>query len=133
MAVKSIKIPKTFGACADRLYDIRAELSEIRKELEQRTEALQAEQKALEQHVISNMEKGDQGGIGARAKVEIKVSQEPQVQDRDLFEKYILKTKDFSLLPLTPNKAAIKERWNDGKQVPGIGAFGIVKVSVTKR
>jgi hypothetical protein len=58
--------------------------------------------------------------------------QEPTVKDWDAFYKYVLKTKDFSLLERRPGKAAIKERWSDGKVVPGIEAFPVDKLSFSK-
>jgi hypothetical protein len=56
----------------------------------------------------------------------------PQVQDWPTLHKYILRTKDFSLLQRRLSESAIKERWDDSKKVPGVEPFNAVKVSVTK-
>ena len=69
---------------------------------------------------------------GADFVVQRTVVNEPTVEDWDKFYSYILKTKDFSLLERRPGKAAIKERWDDGKQVPGIAHYPVDKLSFTK-
>lgn len=125
---KAIKIPKTFGACADRLYAIR----DAKRPIQAQLDVLDEERKAIEAHIIDTMPKGDAGGVGRVAKAVVVVSQEPQVKDRAVFEAYILKTKDLSLLQGALAKPAIKERWEAGKQVPGVEAFGVIKISVTK-
>lgn len=128
MSAATIKLPKTFGACADRLHALRELAKPHRKALE----AFEEERKAIEAHLVEKMPKSDGGGIGKTAKAVIVVSQEPTVQDRDKLYAYILKTKDFSLLQGALAKPAIKERWEDGKKVPGVEPFAIIKVSVTK-
>ena len=69
---------------------------------------------------------------GANYICEHRTVEEPTVSNWDDFYKYVLKTKDFSLLERRPGKAAIKERWNDGKAVPGITRFPVDKLSFTK-
>ena len=128
VATKKIKLPKTFGACADRLYRLRDLARPLRKQLE----AIDEERKAIEAHLIETMPKDDAGGVGRQAKAVIVVSQEPSVQDREALNKYILRTKDLSLLQGALAKPAIKERWEAGKQVPGVEPFAVIKVSVTK-
>lgn len=56
----------------------------------------------------------------------------PTVADWAAYEKYILETKDFSLLERRPGKAAIKERWDNGVDVPGIAKFPVDKLSFSK-
>lgn len=71
-------------------------------------------------------------GGGISFKVELTQEDQPTVKDWTKFQAYILKTKDFSLLERRPGKAAIKERWDDGKAVPGIDKFPVDKLSFTK-
>lgn len=122
------QIPKTFGACADRLFAIR----DLQKPLRRKLEVLDEERKAIEQHIIATMPKDDRGGVGKRAKATIVVTQEPSIKDRKALERHILKTKDFSFLQGAPAKAAIREWWDAGRKVPGVEAFAVIKVSVTK-
>ena len=57
---------------------------------------------------------------------------EPVVQDWDKFYANLKKKGEFDLLNRALNKRAVKERWEDGKTVPGVGTFKVTTVSVTK-
>lgn len=123
------KIPATFGACADRLYALRA----LKKPLRDKLNKLDEEETAIEQHLIATMPKSDGGGIGKKAQAQIVVKQEPTVEDRAALQKYIVKTGAFELLQGKLAAAAVRERWDLGEKVPGVGSFAVHKVSVTKR
>jgi hypothetical protein len=69
---------------------------------------------------------------GKQYTVDIKQVDEPTVESWDKFYAHIIKTKDFSLLERRPGKAAIKERWEDGKTVPGVSKFPVDKLSFSK-
>lgn len=53
----------------------------------------------------------------------------PAVKDWDKYYAYILETGDFSLLERRPGKAACRERWDDGQQIPGVEQFPVYKLS----
>lgn len=125
----TFKIPKTFGACADRLYELKQLGSPLRRQLE----ALDAERKAITDHVIKTMSKTEGGGVGKVAQVEVVVKAEPSVKDREALLKHIIKTGAWDLLQGKLASAAVKERWEAGKAVPGVESFNVVTVSVTKR
>lgn len=122
------KFPKSLGACADRL----AELRDSRKGAQEIVDSIDAEEKALKAHIIDTMPKGDTGASGKKFKVAVVVKEVPQVKDWEAFYKYVLKTKDFSLLQRRLGEAAVKERWEANKPVPGVEAFKAVTVSLTK-
>lgn len=126
--MKVYKFPKSLGACADRL----AELRETRKGAQEIVDGIDAEEKALKAHIIDTMPKGDTGASGKKFKVAVVVKEVPQVKDWEAFYKHVLKTKDFSLLQRRLGEAAVKERWELGKVVPGVEAFKAVTVSLTK-
>lgn len=69
---------------------------------------------------------------GSTYKVEITQDDVPTVKDWPKFYAYIVKNKAFDLLERRPGKAAIKVRWEDGKQVPGVDKFVVDKLSFTK-
>lgn len=69
---------------------------------------------------------------GSTYKVEITQDDVPTVKDWPKFYAYIVKNKAFDLLERRPGKAAIKARWEDGKQVPGVDKFVVDKLSFTK-
>lgn len=122
-------IPKTVGACADLLLELKADKAAKQKEVDDIAEKITA----LQNHLIATLPKSEQtGAVGKIAKALIKVTQEPAVENWDLFYAHIAKTKSWDLLQRRPSPPAIKERWEAKKQIPGVGTTPIVKVSVTK-
>lgn len=69
------------------------------------------------------------GGKRVRLGMDPVPDNQPHVTDWPKFYAYILKTKDFSLLERRPGKAAVKERWEDGKVVPGVEKFPVFKLT----
>ena len=125
-----MKIPKTLGACADRLFEIISERGDLNKDLE----ALKEERVAIEQHLIDNLPKSEAEGVtGKKANAIITRKSVPSMKDWDKFYKHILKTKDFSLMQKRLSEAAIKDRWEAKEEVPGVEAFVVVGVSVTTK
>lgn len=70
------------------------------------------------------------GGFKVRVSIDSEPDYQPHVKDWDAFYKFILKTKDFSLLERRPGKAACRERWAvDGDSaVPGVEKFPVYKL-----
>lgn len=127
-----LKIPKSLGACADVLFDMRQE----RLALEKVVEAMKANERAITDHIIDNLPKGDTGAAGKHHKVQTRVEQVPQIDnDNGGWEKlynYIKKTGSFDLLQRRLNTKAVMERLEDKKKVPGTKLFSVVKVSLTQ-
>ena len=57
---------------------------------------------------------------------------EPQVDDWSQLDSYIRQTGELDLLYRRVNTTAVKERWEQGIVVPGVGHFPVDKVSITK-
>jgi len=140
LAVKPLKKYMNFdlsrmpvGAAADLLFDIRA----LRQQLGQLTapleELLEPAAKRIEQHFVDTLAVGESSGIqGMRSRVQVTDSSVPNVENWDLLYKFILKNKAFELLNRAVNREAVRERWDAKKQVPGVKAFHVKKVSCTK-
>lgn len=126
----SFKFPKKMGTCADKLYNIRQERLKKQKEVE----ALERQEKALKQHIIDNLPKSEASGIaGSIARVSVIVKEQPQVEDQEAFRKYMNRTKRHDLAyKLRPSAPAVRELWEDGKEIPGIKKFNVVTVSLNK-
>jgi LPS O-antigen subunit length determinant protein (WzzB/FepE family) len=125
----AFKVPKTVGACADLLFELRAKKSEAKKKVDE----IEAQEKAVKDFLIENLPKSSQtGAVGKLAKAQVVTKQEPQVEDWDALYTHISKTKSWDLLQRRLSTGAIKERWENKKQVPGVGVFPVVSVSVTK-
>ena len=127
-----MNIPKTMGACADKLYKLR----EKRYELGRQIKEIEEEESAIKKYVIDNLSKQESNGVSGKvANVRIKVEDVPTVEDWEAFYKYITRTKSFDMLQKRINVKAIRERIEDKKDFAkkaGIGSFTNVSVSITK-
>lgn len=128
MATKPLKFPKSFGACADMLFDLREQRLAAQKIVDEFAE----NEKALKEHIIQGLPKGDGGAIGKHHKVTVATKHIPQVRDWDAFYKYVSRTKSFDLLQRRLSEAAVNERLEAGKTVAGVELFQAVTVSLTK-
>ena len=123
------KFPKALGACADKLFELRNKRLAEQKKVDE----IAAEESALKNHIIENLPKSEASGVaGKLARVTVVTKQVPQVKDWDAFYKYVKKTGSFDLMQKRLTDAAIKERWEAGKEVPGVGHFNAVSVSINK-
>lgn len=126
---KELKVPKTFGAMADALYTTR----ERRLNLQKEVDALAAFESKLKNKLIDEMPKKDSSGAaGKLARAQIVQEDQPVTEDWESLYKHIKKTGNFDLLNRALNRSAVKARWENGKEVPGVGHFPVIKVSVTK-
>lgn len=127
-----LRIPKSLGACADLLFELR----EKRLQAQKIVDAIQEDETLLKNHIIDNVPKGDTGASGKHHHVSVYTDPVPRIADPDKLFAHIKKTGDFDLLQRRLNNAAVKERWEDPKNkkgVPGVEPFNVVKVSLTKK
>lgn len=122
------KLPKTLGACADLLLQLRAE--------RQAAEAVVAEVKEriqrAEEHTKSLMEAQKTGAArGLRASCSVSSSLVPNVVDWDGVYEYVIKKKDPGLFERRIAVAAWRERLGSKIIVPGIEPFQRVTLHVT--
>jgi len=123
------KFPKALGACADKLFELRNKRLAEQKKVDE----IAAEETALKNHIIENLPKSEASGVaGKLARVTVVTKQVPQVKDWDAFYKYVKKTGSFDLMQKRLTDAAIKERWEAGKEIPGVEHFNAVSVSINK-
>lgn len=123
------KFPKALGACADKLFELRDKRLAEQKKVDE----IAAEETALKNHLIENLPKSEASGVaGKLARVTVVTKQVPQVKDWDAFYRYVKKTGSFDLMQKRLTDAAIKERWEAGKEVPGVEHFNAVSVSINK-
>jgi hypothetical protein len=127
---KKFRMPRTMGKCADKLYELRQKRLAMQKEVD----AVAAEERALKAHIIDNLPKSQASGIaGKTARVTVVTKEEPQVKDQDAFRKYMNRTKRFDLAnKLRPSAPAIRDMWEEGKDIPGVEKFNVVTVSLNK-
>lgn len=123
-------LPKAkMGPLVDEYRDIR----ELRLAASKFADALEAEEKRIMNHIIENVDADESSGVvGKNFKALVKREQRPVVEDWDKFYAHVKKTGAFDLLQKRLNDAAVKERFEDKKKVPGVGTFQVKKLSVTK-
>jgi hypothetical protein len=126
---KNYRFPKGIGACADKLYTLRAKRLEAQKVVD----AIEAEEKALKSYIIDTLPKSQASGVAGKiARVTVIKKEVPQVSDWAAFYKYVKRTNQFDLMQRRLTDAAIKERWADGKEIPGVTHFTAVTISLNK-
>ena len=96
----------TIGQRIDQLYDLR----ERKRDLEDEIKKLQEEMGVLESELMLEMDsQGVDRSSGKKASVSIQESVKPNVQDWDLFHKFIKKNDAFYLLERRPSVTACRE------------------------
>jgi hypothetical protein len=124
------KLPKTIGACADLLYELRQKRAEIQKQ----ADAVEADEKKIVAHLIEVLPANDaEGVLGTVARVCINTKVCPTAEDWPKIYRYITKHGAFDLLQRRLAGPAVSARWDDGKVIPGVGKYVSKQVSCTKR
>jgi hypothetical protein len=121
--------PDKLGACADLLYTLREQRLQAQKVVDEfaRREGI------VREHIIAELPKSESQGVTGRiATALIKTKVVPVIKDWAEFYKHVKKTGAFEMLQKRLADAAIQERWEAGKKVPGVEPFTTVSVSVTK-
>lgn len=125
----AFKKAKTQGQRADLLYAA----DEYRLAEGKKVEAMKKFVSKLEKWFIQQLPETDATGVAGKiARVQIKTKERPSVMNWDAFYDHIRKNRAFELLNRAVNTKAVKERWEEGKQVPGVEKFAYKDVSVTK-
>lgn len=125
----SKKYPKSVGACVDLLYQRRAE----RLAVQARVEELKADEADLERHIFNTFGKQElRGAKGSVASASIKEDNVPTIEDWDVFFEHVKKTKSWDMLQRRLSTTAVRERWKSNKEVPGVGVFHKMSLSLTK-
>lgn len=126
---KTFTPPKSVSACADMLYELREKRSGVQKIADD----IEEREKIIKAYIIDSLEKDNSTGVsGKLANVKVVTKEEPSAQNWDEIYAYIKKKGAFHLLNKALNKASVKEIWENGKDVPGVGKFNVVTVSITK-
>jgi len=130
LPTKAKAYPKSLGACADLLFTLKQK----RLDLDKLAAAAKAEETALSDYIINNLDKASAGAIGKTHKVVVKTEDVPQLdmENTDAFYAYVAKNKAWDMLQRRLSTTAIQARLDAGKKVPGIKMFRAVKLSLTK-
>ena len=101
--------------------------------MQKEIDTLSAQETQLKNYIIDTLPKSDASGVaGKLCRVSVVTKKVPQVKDWDAFYKHIKKSGEFELLSRSIGKAAIEERWEAGKKIPGVESFDVTTVSMNK-
>jgi hypothetical protein len=127
---KTRSLPKTLGACADELGGVEDRVAELNKQLED----AKAYRGRLEAHLIEELPASDADGICGKVKRATVVKKRvPTLKDWKKFTAHLKKTGDFDLVQHRLSSEAVKSRWDEGRQVPGVQGITVKKISLTKK
>lgn len=122
---------KDLNATAEKYLKLRTE----RLALDKKSATLKAEEDMLRGIVLREM-KGRPEPLyepkGLKFKVELKMRAFADVYDWGAVQKYILATGEFDLLQKRVTVTAVRERWEVGKDVPGIKQNQEPEVTITR-
>jgi hypothetical protein len=121
--------PLELGRCIDMLYEQRA----VRLQLQKTIDNAKAEEAKLQDHIIETFGKSEiRGAKGDVATAAIKSEVIVELKDWDAFVTWVAKTKSFDCLRKQPGSTAVKERWDNGEEVPGVSPMTKISLSLTK-
>lgn len=122
-----MKIPKNLAQVADLYKQARDKRLAMEKEAAKQGVI----EKLYKEHLIDNLPKSKVGGIsGQLARVEVVNKDIPFIEDRKKFFAYVRKTNQQELLTQSLNAAAVKERWEAKKKIPGVGKHVVTTLSL---
>jgi hypothetical protein len=121
------------GALADFLYDLKQVGKLLASVTAPFDDFLPKTVKSVEDNFVNTLEVGESSGVqGFTSRVQVTESAIPTLDNPQKFYAYVRKNNAFELLNRALNRAAIQERWDAKKQIPGIGVFHAKRVSCTK-
>jgi hypothetical protein len=139
-ADRKYALPKTLGACADRYYELRNQ----RLDLTHQADDVKGEEGFVKEHLIASLDKDTTGVAGRTVRVAVVRKVIPQAEDWGKIYRFIVDewkrlerarkdpTVAFALLNRALNATAVQERWENKTDVPGVGRFNDVGLSVNK-
>lgn len=126
---KKMTFPTSIGASIDLLYTLRAQ----RIELDRKVDEMKAQEAALKDHIMANFAKSDlDGAKGKIATASIKHSIQANVTDFPTYLKWVVKNQAYACVQKRAGITALREYWDNGKQVPGVEPVETEDLSLTK-
>lgn len=116
-----------------RLADEYAETKDLRLKLEKEAEEVKKKESELRQALIDNIDKSDATGVaGKKVRITIVSKKKPTVTDWDALWTHIRRRGDYDLVQRRLSDTAVKARWEEGKEIPGVEAFNVLDLSVSR-
>ena len=124
-----VKISSHLPDLIDAYISIRAQ----RLQLDKEAAAIKVTEDDLNKVIIAKMREGGMTALGAvNGVVKLKEYAEPDPQDWDQIRDYIVEHDAWELVHKRITTSAVKERWDAGETIPGIGSKTLYKLTVSK-
>lgn len=121
--------PRTIGACVDLLW----KLQQARIKAAETLKDAKKKEDELETYLIDNFKKDQlKSAKGEFGQVSLKQDETPIIEDFDEFIGWVAKGKRWEFLQRRVAITAVKEHWEAGKGVPGIGSIPRVGLNVSR-
>lgn len=122
-------MPEELALVVDLLHSTR----QMRLEMDRQVRQLKARETAMRERLINELPKSNATGIaGKLARATIVTKVEPTVEDWDAFWKWLVRNKAYDCVQRRISAPAIRARWENKKQVGGVGTINVVTVSLNK-
>jgi hypothetical protein len=107
---------------------------EIRLENQRKVDQLKEKETAMQHSLISFLSSHPElnGLIGSTHKAILKQNNVPIIENIDDLKRYIVENDAWDLVSLRLSPPAVRERWEDNLEVPGVSSFVETKLSITK-
>lgn len=118
------------GTLLDKLWAKRWELTKAKSAAKK----LEKEFNMLQEQVFRDFKKADiEGAFGKDCRAKINPREVPTIKDWKAFTAYLIRTRGTDLIQKRINREAWLERLAQGKKVPGVESFQVLKLSLTKK
>lgn len=120
----------TPAALIDQLGALRDQRLAKQKEVDE----LKKREAELEERILQRFTADELAGVKTDAYAASRSTRViPTVSDWDTFWRHVLETGDSSLIQRRVGQKAVQERWEDGREVPGVEPFTQVSLSLRRR
>lgn len=129
MPKNDFQMPTSLAQAADLLYSTR----EARLSVQKQVDELASRESAIKDFLIEQLPKGDASGVaGSYARVSLKTKTKAQVENWEDLYRHIEETGSWELVQRRISETAVRDRWEQGEEVPGVSKFHSIEVSCTK-
>jgi hypothetical protein len=120
-------VPSSIPEAVDLYYTTR----QRRLDLQKKTDELDEIEKALKSYLIEALNSEESMGMAGKiARVEIKEKEKPTITDWHQTMKWIAETESWDCIQRKLSDRAIKDRWEEGEEIPGVGKIVVKELSL---
>lgn len=132
-APEAVEVTEVFPTIPGKAIDLLFKKRTARLKKQAELKKMTATEDALEAHIIGLLNPLQLASArGAQAQATITTRVVPTIEDDAKFFAYLKRTGQFDLLQKRLAVTAVRERWDDHAEVPGVGRFSERVLHLTK-